>query len=36
VLRCDLSRREETKRLAAEVLANGEVDILVNNAGTIK
>jgi len=34
--RCDLSNREETKRLAAEVLADGEVDILVNNAGTIK
>lgn len=36
VLRCDLSKREETKRLAAQVLASGEVDILVNNAGTIK
>lgn len=36
VLRCDLSKRDETKRLAAEVLASGEVDILVNNAGTIK
>jgi len=36
VLRCDLSKRDETKRLAAKVLASGEVDILVNNAGTIK
>jgi 2-dehydro-3-deoxy-D-gluconate 5-dehydrogenase len=36
VLRCDLSKRDETKRLAAEVLASGEVNILVNNAGTIK
>ena len=36
VLRCDLSKREETKRLAAQVLASGEVDILVNNAGIIK
>ncbi len=36
VLRCDLSKREETKRLAAQVLASGDVDILVNNAGTIK
>lgn len=35
-LRCDLSKREETKRLAAQVLAAGEVDILVNNAGIIK